>query len=675
MPRPITPADLWALRRVGDPAADRRGDVVVVPVERIDVEANEGRAVLHRIGLDGGAPIALTDPELSSRSPAVSPQGDRVAFLRKARAGVGEGKAQLHLLDLAGGEARRLGAFPLGCSDPRFSPDGTKIVVVAPLLREALTIEGTHALLEARAKAKVRAHVTEDRVYRYWDRWLTDGAVPHLFSIEITTGDVATGACIDLTPGSTRWFDLMDDAGQFDLSPDGREIVFAADESEPPHARMRSAIFLVATDGAGAVRCLTEGNPADDLRPRWSPCGRTILFGARRRDYYGDRVRLCLLDRTTGRIEVLTERWDRSPSEWIFRDARTIVGLVEDEGATAIFEIDLEGDRSPRIVARGGTLHGLVATGAGLLAAHHDLRRPPEIAIVRDQGSSRATRIERVSDFNGPLLAELDLATPEEIRFEGARGDSVLAYLLRPSGEAPAHGPSERGRPLVHLIHGGPYGSFGDLWHFRWNAQVFAAAGFAVTMVNFHGSSGFGEAFARSILGDWGGAPAEDILRATDAIVARGGIDPSRIAITGGSYGGYLTAWLATQTDRFRCAIAHAPVYNFAALWGSDVTQGTDAEIGLPWGDDAARAAFDRFDPSRRSRGFATPMLVIHGELDYRVPATEGLQLYGTLKAMGVEARLVYYPDENHWILKPQNSLHWYGEVLGWLRRHLQRTP
>jgi dipeptidyl aminopeptidase/acylaminoacyl peptidase len=628
----------------------RSGRVVVVGVKDYDVEKNEGRETVHR--LVGKEWRALTDPELSSSAPSISPDDTRLAFVRKK----GE-HAQLHVMPLDGGEARKLSDFPLGCDDPKWLPDGRHVIVVAPLYREALTLEGTRALAEKRKTQKVKAHVTEDRVYRFWDRWLTDGAVPHLFVV-----DVETGAARDLVPDSERWFDLMDDPGQYDVSPDGKEVVFAANESAPPHDRTRWAIFAAPVEG-GPTRHLTQGNPADDVRPRYSPDGRFIAFGSRRDDYYGDRVRLVLLDRKTGAQKVVTETWDRSPTEWEWADAKTLVGSVDDQARALVFTLSIDGGE-PKLLTDAGTAHGIVPAGGAIHFQHQSLTRPPEIAVLRGNG------LERISSFNDALLSELSLSQPETYRFEGASGEEVQAYLLKPAGFDPS-----KKHPLVHMIHGGPYGTFGDAWSFRWNAQTIVAQGYVVTMVNFHGSSSFGEKFARSILGDWGGKPAEDILRATDHLLARGFVDEKRMAITGGSYGGYMTCWLATQTDRFACAIAHAAVFNLSSLYGSDVTQGSDLEFGaVPWGDESARALFSRWDPARFTHNYVTPMLVIHGELDYRVPVTNGLEVYGILKAKGVPARLVYYPDENHWILKPQNSLHWYGEFLGWLKKYLS-TP
>jgi dipeptidyl aminopeptidase/acylaminoacyl peptidase len=266
-------------------------------------------------------------------------------------------------------------------------------------------------------------------------------------------------------------------------------------------------------------------------------------------------------------------------------------------------------------------------------------------------------------------MSGFEMAPVEEMEIEGAGGDPVHVYLLLPPGPAAAP------YPLLQMVHGGPYGIHADGWHFRWNAQTFAGAGYAVALVNFHGSSSYGERFANAVLGDWGGKAAEDVLRATDAIVAKKLGDPERLALAGGSFGGYMACWLPTQTDRFRCTIVHAPVYDAGALSAGDISQGIDVEIGgEPWDMPAAREGIDRWNPAAHTAGYRTPTLVTHGERDFRCTVQNGLELYGMLKAKGVPARLVHYPDENHWILKRRNSLHWYGEVLGWLERHIPRA-
>ncbi|MFT3775083.1 MAG: S9 family peptidase [Minicystis sp.] len=653
--RRITPADLWNLPRVGMPAPAPDGSFVVVGVTTYPETGDEGRERLWLVPTSGDrTPRPLTAADVGSSQPAVSPDGKTLAFVRKPAGGTAP---QLHVMPLDGGEARKVTDLPLGASDPRWLPDGKRVIVTSSLYKGALDIEATRKLHEERAKAGDRPHVTEDRVYRFWDRWLTDGDVPHFFLVDVESGTIR-----DLIPTSDRWFDLMDPDGEHDVSPDGAEVAYAAHLVVGPTELMRYAIFTVSVAG-GEPRCLTPDNPAEDKRPRYSPDGRYLVFGAKRDLHnYADRVRLVRLDRRTGEQVTLTEGWDRAPSAWEFIDDDTLLIEVEDRGRSCLFRLSVSAGGTPTPVARDGSIHGARPARDGFVYVQHQaLTRPPEVARVPAQGGA----VERLTRFTADAMEGFDLARVEEMEITGAGGDPVHLYLLLPPGE------HARPYPLVQMIHGGPYGIHADAWHFRWNAQTFAAAGYAVALVNFHGSSSYGERFANAVLGDWGGKAAEDILRATDELVARGIADPNRLALAGGSFGGYMACWIPTQTDRFRCTVVHAPVYDTGSLCAGDITQGVDVEIGAPWDLPASRERIDRWSPAAHTASYRTPTLVLHGERDFRCTVTHGLELYGMLKAKGVPARLVHYPDENHWILKRKNSLHWYGEVLGWLARYL----
>lgn len=657
--RRITPADLWSLPRVGTPAPSPDGGFVIVGVTTYLEGGDESRERLWLVPTRGDrTPRPLTSPDVSSSQPAVSPDGKSLAFVRKPAGGAAP---QLHVMPLDGGEARKITDLPLGAGDPRWMPDGKHVLVMSSLYKGALDVEATRKLHEEHAKAEGRPHVTEDRIYRYWDRWLTDGDVPHLFLV-----DVAAGAARDLIPGSERWFDLMDADGEHDVSPDGAEVAYSAHVTVGPTELIRYAVFTVPVAGGEPV-CLTPDEPADTKRVRYSPDGRFLVWGAKRDIYnYADRVRLVRFDRRTGERVVITEGWDRSPSAWEFVDDDTLVLETEDRGRTCLFKLSVSAGGTPELLARDGSLHGPRPARDGYVYVQHStLTQPPEAARVPLRGGA----VERLTRFTAEGMSGIDLARVEEMEIPGAGGDPVHVYLLLPPGL-----PDGRPYPLVQMIHGGPYGIHADGWHFRWNAQTFAAAGYAVALVNFHGSSSYGERFANAVIGDWGGKAAEDILRATDVLVERGIADPKRLALAGGSFGGYMACWIPTQTDRFACTVVHAPVYDTGSLCAGDISQGIDVEIGgAPWDLPNARDRIDRWNPSAHTAAYRTPTLVTHGERDFRCTVQDGLELYGMLKAKGVPARLVHYPDENHWILKRRNSLHWYGEVLGWLKKHLAR--
>jgi dipeptidyl aminopeptidase/acylaminoacyl peptidase len=655
MKHPITPGDLWKIKRVGQPEPARGGDFVVVPVGEADLETNEIRTRLYRIDLTAGETRALTAAGTDADAPAISPDGTRVAFLRKHGEG-DDARKQVHVMRLDGGEPQRLTDFPLGAAAPRWMPEGSALIVPVAVAPPTFTVDGTREAVAARKDEKVKARTTEDRVYRYWDHWLTDGDVFHLYLVDAATGDAR-----DLTPDLRMWLDFDDPAGGFDVSTDGATLAFSADISESPHDRLQWAVFTVPIAGGEPPQRLTANLPAHQRRPRWSPDGAHLVYGIQREhDFYADRVRLVRYDLATGEPDVLTEEWDRSATGWEFTlDGASLVFAAEEDGRSRIFSVPLSGGTPRQITDAPGSWHGPRPAGSLVVCRTESLSHPPEAAVIDATGSTY-----RAGRFNDDLLETLNLGEVEDVRFPGADGREIQAFVVYPPG-------FDAGRtwPLVHDIHGGPHGLSGDSFHFRWNPQVFAAPGYVVMTVNFHGSTSWGQDFAASIHGAWGDKPAADVLAATDWILQRGFIDPARMGIAGGSYGGYLVAWLTTVTDRFACAICHAGVTDLLGQWASDITDGRERSMGgLPW-DGLDRIV--RWSPANHMDDVATPTLVVHGEKDYRVVVTQGLAWYGVLKAKGIDARLVYYPDEGHWILKPHNSLHWYGEFLGWLDRYL----
>lgn len=655
-PRRLTPETLLAIPRVGGPAPSPDGRWAAVPVATHDPAQAEPRSRLWLLDLAGGtAPRPLTAAGGSASAPVFAPDGRRIAYLKKAPGG----KPQLHVLRLDGGEGERLGDFPLGVTDLRWLPDGTGLVVAAPVLAGFLTLEATRTELARREKDPVKVHATEDRIYRYWDRWLVGGDVMHLFLV-----DAATGAVRDLTPDVSWWFDWMEPRGRYDLAPDGREIVVEAGFIDRRRDLLRSGLFAVAVGAPGpapaAPVALTMDHPAEDVWPRYAPDGSSIVYGHTEDPlFYADRVRLWRMDRKTGRHAAWLADWPLSPVKWEWADGRTLVFQAEAEGRTRAYAWD--GSGVPRALTRDGSVAGLAPTAGGrVLGTWQSLARPPEVHVLSLTGGEPVA----CSTFTAAALDGVAMGEVREWAVKGAEGVDVQVLLVFPPDGA-ASPP-----PLVQVVHGGPHGISPDAFHFRWSAQAFAAPGYVAALVNFQGSTSWGQDFAKRIQGAWGDRPTRDVLAATDALIAAGAVDPARLAVAGGSYGGYLTAWICGQTDRFRCAVNHAGVYDTLAQYASDVTQGRARSFGgEPW-DGLDR--IDRWNPARGSAGFRTPMLVIHGEKDYRVPVAQGLECYGVLKAKGVPARLLYFPEEGHWIQKAGNSLRWYQEVLGWLDRWLR---
>jgi dipeptidyl aminopeptidase/acylaminoacyl peptidase len=659
--RAMTAEDLWAIPRVGTPIPSPDGTRIAVAVTTYDMEKNEGRSRLWLLPATGGEPVAFTSADVSSSEPAFSPDGKRLAFIRKsaaaagkdAKAEAGAGKPQLFVMPLDGGEPRQLTRLPLGAFDPTWLPDGRHLVVAGALLKGHLTIEATGTELERREKDPVKAHVTEDRVYRFWDRWLTTGEVPHLFVVNAESGEIR-----DLIPESTLWFEFMEPSGQYDVSPDGKEIVFAGLRLEEPKGFLRSAIWAVPVAG-GAMTCLTPDHPAHDLEPRYRPDGRGIVYGMQHDPmFYADRVRVMEIDRASGAHRDLAPDWTLSPTHWRFGPDGTLYLETEDNARTALFA--LRGAGTPKRLVWDGTLAGAHATRERVVYTCQNLSEPAEVFSCALDGSN----VTKLTHFTEPVTSRFGTGEVREMTLEGGYGETVQMFVVLPPDY-------ETGKkyPLLMQVHGGPHAISGDTFFYRWNSQLFCTPGYVTALINFQGSTSWGQDFAQRIQGAWGDRPLKDTMAAVDALIAAGLVDEKRMAMAGGSYGGYMASWIEAETDRFRCIINHAGVFDLIQQYGSDVTQGRAKSMGGEAWDGLDR--IDRWNPARNAVGFKTPMLVIHGERDFRVPVGHALECYGILKAKGVPARLVYFPDENHWVLKPRNSLLWYREFFAWLDRWL----
>jgi len=645
----LTATDLWSMQRVGQPEPALDGSFAVVPVTTYDLEANEGITRLWRVEV-GGTSKPLTRGDISSSHPALDAAAQQVAFMRKPPDG---DKPQLHVMRLDGGEAECLTRLPLGVSAAKWLPDGSGVILAVPLLRDYLTVATTAAEVQRRREAPTEPVVTEDRIYRYWTRWLAGGEILHLFHL-----DLASTELTDLTPALNQLLALDDPAASFSVAPDGTEVAYAADVAPPPHERFQFAIHVASLE-VGSSRILTDPAqlPPQQLRPRYSPDGRNIVFGIQReRDYYACPVELVAYDRAAATTTLLTPGWDRSAGGWEYTPEGNLVLHAPDAGRNAVFTLTA-GSTTPERITGTVHAHGPRPTTGPIWLRTETATYPPEVSVL-DPG------LRVVGSFNRSLLESRELGTVDEFRFAGSGGASIQAHIVYPPGFDPT-----RKWPLIHNIHGGPHNAAMDQWHWRWNTQVFAAAGYVVVSVNFHGSNSFGSEFTRSIRGSWGDRPFEDVMAATDHLLEQGFIDEDRMAVAGGSYGGYLVTWIIANTDRFRTAVCHAGVTDLLGQWASDITAGRENAVGgTPWDD---MDGVLRWSPLAHTAEINTPTLVIHGERDYRVVVTQGLTLYGILKHKGVESRLIYYPDEGHWIEKPGNSAHWYGEFLDWMQRQL----
>ncbi len=660
---PLDVEGLWKLKRVGTPRISPDGAMACAEVTSFDMDRNEGQTSLWLFptgfGTARGRARRLTSGKHDG-SPQWSPDGRSIAFTAKRE---GDEVPQIYLIDVeGGGEARRLTLLSTGCGHLKWFPDGRRVAFVSAVWRDLGSDAEQAKRLKARKDDKVKAHVTERAEYRFWDRWLTDGREPHVFACTI-----ATGRCEDLLRGTGLALPPWDPtAADFDIAPDGREIVLSVDPNPEPGMMNRRDLVLVDTR-TRARRWLTAGSGMDDASPVYSPDGRSIAqvaFNTRRA--FNDQGHLRVVDRRSGAVRRIAARLDRQPSHLAFaRDGRSLLFTCEDHGRVHLLRASLAGN-VVAMVARGGSIGGFTqsADGKAIAFDRASAAHPPALFAVAADG----TRERPIETLNAALLARHAFGETREFTVKGWGGEPVQVIVTYPPGFDP-----KRRWPLMHSIHGGPHASHHDGWHFRWNAHVFAGKGYVVAQVNYHGSSGFGQRFIESITGHYGKKEYADVEAATDFLLARGYIDRARLVGTGGSYGGYMVAYMNGHTDRYASYVCHAGCYDWVSMMATDGYRFFASELGdWHWNNEQRVMAQSPHHYVKRAK---TPTLVIHGELDYRVPATQALQYYDTLKAKEVPARLVYFPDENHWILKPQNSRLWYREFFDWIARTAPGGP
>ena len=651
-PRAFTARDLVTLERLADPQPSPDGRQVVFARRTYDWDSNKTTINLWIVGIDGSNLHALTTAAAKDGGAHWSPDGRTIAFVSD-RGGV----SQIWTIDPAGGEAAQLTRFPVDVDHVQWSPDGKRIAFSAEVYPDCPDLACTADRDKKRADDPVSARVFERLPIRHWDEW-EDGKRRHIF-----VWPVAGGTPVDIMKGADADSPIKPFGGteDFSWSPDGRSIVFAAKMTPKYEAwSTDNDIYLAAADGSG-YRCLSDDNEAEDSVPLFSPDGRSIAWLAMERPTYeADRRRVVLYDIAARRRRVLTEAWDRSPGSlaWLANGGALMV-TAEDEAHDRIFRVDLDGKVTPLPVA-GSDSALAVARGDRLVFLRQSMLAPAEVyASHLDGRDARA-----LTSVNAARLASIRMSTPEGFWFAGAGGDRVHGWLLRPFG-------FETGRkyPIAFLVHGGPQGAWLDHFHFRWNPQIYAAAGYVTVAIDFHGSTGYGQAFTDAIRMDWGGKPFEDLMKGLDYVLATYPFaDGGRAAALGASYGGWMVNWIAGHTDRFRCLVTHdgemditSSYYSTEELWFPEWELG-----GPPW---ERREMYEKWSPERSVDKWKTPMLVIHGGRDYRLVDTEGMSVFTALQRRGIPSKFVHFPDENHWVLKARNSVFWHETVLDWIGR------
>jgi dipeptidyl aminopeptidase/acylaminoacyl peptidase len=652
---PFTIAQLLSLRRIGPPCIAPDGRAACAAVAMLDMDKNETHTELWLFPTDGGRARRLTAGDKDS-DPVWSPDGKWIAFTAKRK---DDDEAQVYLIAPDGGEARRLTTISTGASALRWFPDGGRIAFVSRVWADLKGDKAQAQRMKERKDSKVKAHITERAEYRFWDHWLTDGREPHVFA-----ADVGTGRARDLLAGTGLSLQPWEPSNEhYDISPDGRELAITADLATEPRMMNESDVVAVSL-ATGRHRTLTAASGFSDAHPRYSPDGRHLLwqsFNVKRA--FNDQGRLTLCDRRSGTTRRLAPRLDRGTAHMRWApDGETIYMHIEDRGRIGLYRLGLR-DAMPSPVAAGGVLHGfdVSADGTRIVFGRASLAHP--VALFATRADSTGERA--LDDPNRALMSRVAFGATRDITIKGWRGEPVQIWVTYPPGFDP-----KKKWPLLHTIHGGPHSAHTDSWTYRWNTQLFAAQGYVVVGVNYHGSTGFGQQWLETITANYGAKEYADTEAATDFMLRQGYIDRQRLVAAGGSYGGYMVAFMNGHTDRYKAYVCHAGCYDWVSMMATDGYLFFAKELGGFHWDKPAQVM--KQSPHHYAKRMKTPTLVLHGEQDFRVPATQALQYYDTLHAKGVAARLVYFPDENHWIFKPQNSRLWYREFFGWLGRYVQ---
>ena len=653
----MTLEDLFSFDRVGAPALSPCGKWVAFTVTKVDPEAASTSTNIYLMPAAGGEPRRLTNSG-GDYSPLWSPDGKTIAFI----SGRG-GSAQIWLINVNGGEAQQLSKIKTGASNHKWTPDG-KHIICSSMVLPGKCDKATAKFLEERENAKSSARIMDDLLYRHWDTWRDDGTKSHLFAVDVETGehrDLMKDFAYDTPPFP------FGGSEEYSISPDGKEIAFAAKTAVNPAWHTNLDVFVIPFEG-GEPENITAEFEGQDNHPLYSPDGRYLAYGSMKRPRFeADQINIILYDRQTGDRRNITADFDRIAGEFLWApDSSTVYFVAPDHGRNPIFKVSADGGEVTKIVGDGRTFGvNITPDGKTLVFARNSVKYPTEIFSVNADGSGET----RLTTCTQPVIDRLEMATVVEDWFEGDRGDKVHLFILHPPGFDPS-----KKWPLLHVIHGGPQQDYADLWTFGWNSQYFAAQGYVVALVAFHATPGYGQAFTDAVTKNWGGSPFIDIMKATDHLIGLGYIDEERMAAGGGSYGGYMVDWICGHTDRFKALVSHSGVYDLESMYGAtEELWFPEWELnGLFWENPEL---YEKWSPHNYIANFKTPTLILHGQRDYRVPVTQSMEFFTALRRQGVPTRFVYFPDENHWILRIGNKMLWYREFMDWINKYVGGGP
>jgi dipeptidyl aminopeptidase/acylaminoacyl peptidase len=659
---PFTIEDLVRLKRISDPQASADGTHLVYVQRETDMEADKGRTSLWLLDLNPGkAPPRRLTQETKGNDSSPRWADNRTLYFLSTRSG----SSQVWRLTLPDGAAQKVTDYPLDVGALKVAPQGGRLAVTMEVLPDCDTLDCTRERLDARAREKGNGRIYDRVFVRHWDTW-SNGTRSHLFTALIGA-DGSAASPVDVSRGFDADIPGKPFGGDEDFawSPDGRTLVFSAriaGTSEPWSTNFD--LFQVPADGSAAAVNLTAANPAWDAQPLFLANGDLAWLAQERAGYEADRFHVVLRDARSGAVRPLTAGWDRSVSRLgATPDGKALLAVVDELGQHALYRIDPHSGAPTRLVA-DGEVDDFTATRERVVYAHASLASPDELYAVALRGGTP----ERLTNVNQELFAARSMSPYEQYSFKGWNDETVYGYVMKPYG-------FEAGKryPVAFLVHGGPQVSFGNDWSYRWNAQAFAGAGYAVVMIDYHGSPGYGQAFTDSINRDWGGKPLVDLQKGLAAAIDKfPWLDGERSCALGASYGGFMMYWIeGNWPDRFRCIVSHDGVFDQRMMYYSTEEQWfNEWEFGGPYYEHSQY--YEQSNPVLQVSKWRTPLLVIHGEQDFRIPYDQGLAAFTALQRRGIASRLLVFPDENHWVLRPNDSVQWYHTVLGWLDKYLK---
>lgn len=653
---PLTFNDLMKVQRISDPQVSPDGQWIAYVMSTPDLGANKMVSHIWRVALAGGEPQQLTHGADSDSRPRWSPDSKSIAFISSRT-----GESQIWIIPADGGEAHQLTHIATEADGVTWASNAGTLLFTSEVYPECRNESCNLKRLNEAKSSKVKARVINQLFFRHWDHWL-DGKVTHLFAVSARGGEPR-----DLTPGpyASPTFFLGAPDG-YAISPDGKEVCYTSNHSQPPSSvawTTSNDLFLVSAAG-GEAKDITAANPGSDASPQYSPNGRYIAYTSQPTNGYESSLfRLRVYDRETGRIKDLTAGFD----QWVLSfawapDSDTIYFTAPEGIEQPIFKTSISHPHVTKVL--GGYNDELsVAPGGRLVFTHQSLTQPPEIYTASTSGGA----LTAITHMNDALMAGIEMNPGESVKTPGALGAQIESIMVKPP-----HFNPNRKYPGLMLIHGGPQGAWNDSWFYRWNAELFASFGYVVMATNFHGSVGYGQPFTEEISGDWGGAPYEDLMKATDYLASLPYVDKDRIGAAGASYGGYMINWIEGHTGRFKVLIAHDGVFDLRSMYGeTEELWFPEWELkGVPWKDPAL---YEKWSPSYYIRNATTPMLIFEGARDYRVPEGQAFQLFTSLQRLGVPSKLVYLEEEGHLVLKPLDSRFWYQTVQDWLADYLKK--